>query len=104
VNLTPDAIDELRNEFDRTMQFVSENYRIAFYRGERSKRVPRVRFEAVAIGTNLALRQNPNLIVTNLDWLVAEEFKILVRTDASNSGPKLRARIEYIRDSLLQFA
>lgn len=62
-----------------------------------------MRFEAVSVGTNLALRQNSNISVSNLAWLETEEFKALVRTDASNSGPKLRARIEYVRDSLLQF-
>lgn len=102
--IQPAEVESARSEFDRTMQFITANFPKAFYRSDRSKRVPRVRFEAVAVGTNLALRQSPNINVGNLDWLVTDEFKALVRTDASNSGPKLRARIEYVRDSLLQFA
>jgi hypothetical protein len=95
-------IDILRSQFYQTMNFIETHYPRAFYRNERSRRVPRVRFEAVAVGTNLALRINPNLQVQSLDWLATDQFKELVRTDASNSGPKLRARIEYVRDNLLQ--
>jgi uncharacterized protein DUF262 len=94
-------LDQMRNEFELTMQFIFDNYPKAFYRAEKGKRVPRVRFEAVAVGTALALRQNPAVNVQNTDWLRSPEFDQLVRTDASNSAPKLRARIEYIRDKLL---
>jgi hypothetical protein len=97
-------IEQLRAEFFRSMNFIQAHYPKAFYRNERSKRVPRVRFEAVAVGTNLALRINPNLQVHRLDWLETDEFKEIVRTDASNSGPKLRSRVEYVCVSLLEQA
>jgi hypothetical protein len=42
-------LQEMRNEFDLTMQFILENYPKEFYRAERGKLVPRVRFEAVAL-------------------------------------------------------
>jgi hypothetical protein len=88
-------------EFERTMEFVRTHYPKAFYRPDGGKRVPRVRFEAVAVGTALALRSDPDLKPVSEAWLRSIQFEQLVRTDASNSAPKLRGRIEYVRDSLL---
>jgi hypothetical protein len=100
-NMSPDNVLQFRAEFDATLQFIRNHYPRAFFRGARSQRVPRVRFEAVAVGTNLALRANANLVPKTAHWLESTDFKSLVRTDASNSAPKLRARIEYVRDALL---
>lgn len=97
-------IKEMMSEFERSMKFISTNFPKAFYRTATGKRVPRVRFEAVAVGVNLALREKPNLKIRGAPWLNSDIFKELVRTDASNSGPKLRARIEYVRDRLLEKA
>jgi hypothetical protein len=92
----------LEKEFDDTMRFIAANYPRAFYRSENSRLVPRVRFEAVAVGTNLALKTKQAITVTRTDWLRSSHFQELVRTDASNSAPKLRTRIEYVRDHLLR--
>lgn len=99
--LSPNELNLMRGEFNGAMQFILNNYPKAFYRAEKGRRVPRVRFEAVAVGTALALRQSPALTVQGYDWLRSSEFEQLVRTDASNSAPKLRGRIEYVRNKLL---
>jgi hypothetical protein len=99
--VTQSQLDIMRSEFDRAMQFILNNYPKAFYRSERGKLVPRVRFEAIAVGTLLALRENSQLRIGDMSWLHSREFEQLVRTDASNSGPKLRSRIEFVRDRLL---
>ncbi|MER9973430.1 DUF262 domain-containing protein [Mesorhizobium sp. M0085] len=91
----------MRNEFMRTMSFIRANFLGAFYRPDGGKRVPRVRFEAVAVGSNLALREQPTLVDPPAGWLRSRQFEQLVRTDASNSAPKLLGRIEFVRDSLL---
>lgn len=101
-SLTTRDLDRYRKDFDRTMTFIRNYYPHAFYRSPTGRRVPRVRFEAVAVGTNLALRENPNVKVRNIRWFDTPEFATLVRTDASNSAPKLRGRIEYVRDNLLE--
>ncbi len=101
LSASPAELSRMRAEFDFTMRFVSDNYPKAFYRSEKGRRVPRVRFEAIAVGTTLALRQNPSLTIQNYDWLRSPEFEQLVRTDASNSAPRLRGRIEFVRDKLL---
>src|SRR5262249_54886870 len=89
--LTDATLETMRNEFQTVMRFVLRHFPNAFYRSEKGKLVPRVRFEAVAVGTALALRQNPKVHVSNAGWLRSAEFEQLVRTDASNSAPKLRA-------------
>jgi len=44
--------------------------------------------------------KDPELVPQSMDWLDAAEFKRQTTTHASNSGPKLRARVEYVRDRL----
>jgi hypothetical protein len=101
-SMSPGRRDRMQQEFNRTINFITDNYPRGFYRSEKSRLVPRVRFEAVSVGTALALRRNPNIAVGDTEWLRSKEFQELVRTDASNSGPKLRGRIEFVRDQLLK--
>jgi hypothetical protein len=100
-SLSPTDLNRMSSEFDRTMKFIRTNYPSAFYRTDKAATLPRVRFEAVAVGTCLALRTKPSLTIDGANWLRGDEINTLVRTDASNSGPRLRARIEFVRDQLL---
>lgn len=99
--LGPMEIRRMGEEFRSTMSYIAKSCPHAFYRSQRSRIVPRVRFEAISVGTALALRANPALDVSDFSWLESSDFGALVRTDASNSGPKLRGRINFVRDSLL---
>lgn len=96
----PDQLRRMSDEFDAAMTFVEQRMPNAFLRPG-SQQVPRVRFEAIAIGSALALRSGRPLRTDDFSWLASTEFGTLVRTDASNSGPRLRSRIEYVRDKLL---
>lgn len=87
-------------EFDRAIDFIAREMPRAFFR-DNANQVPRVRFEAISVGTALALRTSPDLTDVDTAWLGSDDFAKLVRTDASNSGPKLKARIEFVRDRLL---
>jgi hypothetical protein len=99
--LSDSDIHRMSDEFKQTMAFIATHYPLAFYRTDKAAVLPRVRFEAVAVGTCLALRENPKLKVGDTSWLRGEDINKLVRTDASNSGPRLRTRIEFVRDKLL---
>ena len=101
---TDQDMDRMLAEFVRTVEYIYANQPRALYKVEHGKRVPRVRFEAIAVGTNLALRVNPNLPQNDFEWLKLPEFEKLVRTDASNSGPRLRDRVEFVRNRLLEGA
>ncbi|UVK47853.1 DUF262 domain-containing protein [Mesorhizobium sp. AR07] len=100
--LLPAELGAMSEEFDRVMNFIAHNAANAFFRTDKTKQVPRVRFEAIAVGVCLALREAPQLQIANFDWLDEADFYQLIRTDASNSGPRLRSRIEYVRDKILE--
>ena len=64
--------------------------------------MPRIRFEAIAVGTMLALEHKPDLVPQDVNnWLTSEQFIHHTRSDASNSRPKVKGRIEYVRNMLL---
>ena len=99
-----DKFDRKRlvSEFDSMLHFVDRNFEYGFAKKHGAKSTPRVRFEAIAVGVNLALREKPDLVSRDMDWLESDEFKYHTTTHASNSGPRLRGRIEYVRDKLLK--
>jgi hypothetical protein len=53
----------MHQEFDRVLEFVRSTFPIGFRKIERARTIPRVRFEAISVGSALALRQNPTLEV-----------------------------------------
>ena len=89
-------------EWDRMLAFVNVYFAPnGFSKGKGHVRTPRIRFEAISVGTALALRINPELVPQSMQWLDSDEFKAHMRSDASNSRPKVIARIEFVRDHLL---
>jgi hypothetical protein len=83
------------------LDFVTKYFPYGFSKNRGHVRTPRIRFEAISVGTALALRENPELVPPPLDWLESIEFKSLMRSDASNSRPKVINRIEFVRNHLL---
>ena len=65
----------MKNELDRTLEFIEKNIPNGFRKTEGSKTIPKVRFEAISVGTNLALREKSNLEVEDTKWLDSNEFK-----------------------------
>lgn len=88
-------------EFCNMLGFVEKNYKFGFAKSKGAKTTPRVRFEALSVGTALALRECPDLTISNVDWLDGDEFKELTTSDASNNQGKLVRRVEFVRDKLL---
>lgn len=97
-----DEKTRMETELSNVLQFVDNYFPNGFRKDKTSKAIPRVRFEAIAIGCNLALRQNPNLIPEYMDWLESDEFKRHTTSDAANNRSKLIGRIEFVRDCLLK--
>jgi hypothetical protein len=92
---------EMRTEFEKVLAFVDVNFPNGFKRTGYNT-VPRIRFEAIAVGVALALRVNSNLKPADVsEWLDSPDFIRHTRSDASNSRPKLINRIHYVRDNLL---
>lgn len=93
--------EAMLDEFVRMLEFVSKYFPNGFKRVGYNT-VPRIRFEAIAVGVSLALRENPDLQPGDVSqWLDSKEFIKHTRSDASNSRPKLINRIHYVRDNLL---
>lgn len=91
---------QMKLEFERMLNFVNQ-YIPGGFSKLGGKAIPRVRFEAISVGSNLALRQDPDLQPEYLDWLDSKEFKEYTTSDASNNKNKLITRIEFVRDCLL---
>ena len=105
-----DYVESIQGDFDKTafqkeyesmLSFVDKHFENGFRKTKNAKSTPRVRFEAIAVGIGLALRENPDLIPESMDWLESEEFKTHTTTHASNSQARVSGRIEYVRDILL---
>lgn len=96
-------VARLKAEFSRMLTFVQKHFPYGFAKSERARTTPRVRFEAISVGVNLALRQDPDLVPSNpREWLESPEFEKETTTHASNSLPRLKSRVEFVRDRLLQ--
>lgn len=91
----------MEEEFMGMLTYVRKTFPAGFAKTKAAKTTPRVRFEAIAVGVGLALRGNPSLKPVPVGWLDSEEFSVHTTTHASNSGPRLRGRVEYVRDRLL---
>lgn len=95
--------NKLLGNFTRMIDFVETNFEPPYIaRKGRDNATPRVRYEAISVGVHLALEINPLLVVDNTEWLESNEFKFHTTTDASNNHGKLKARIEFVRDCLLE--
>jgi hypothetical protein len=100
----PRTVAEYRQRFTDTMAFVSRVFPFGFRRREGLVATPRARFEAIAIGSYLALRTRPELASKPPDvtsWLTSDEFGEVIGSDGANVIRRLRNRINFVRDRLL---
>jgi len=88
-------------EFDGMCKFVEKYFPNGFVKTDSKKAVPNVRFEAISVGTALALREKPDLVPADMTWLESEGFKQKTTTDASNNPGRLQERVEFVKNSLL---
>lgn len=88
-------------EFEQMLSFVDKYMPLAFTKGKISNKTPRVRFDAISVGVNLALRENADLKPKSVSWLNSERFKELITTGGQNAPSAIKARIEYVHNSLL---
>lgn len=82
--------------------FIKRTFQYGFRKNASNMSVPRIRFECMAVGAALAMRENSALSPSNVEWIYSKEFGYLTRSDASNSRVKVRNRIHFVRDNLLE--
>lgn len=95
----PDLIQDMSDEFFRMLTFVQKTFELGFRKNGTANTVPRVRFEAISVGSALALRANPELKVdlkVVSDWMRNGEFDSVVVSDGANVRSKLEGRIDII--------
>jgi len=97
--------ENLRDEFHRMLVFVERVSPNGFTKSVTGNQVPRVRYEAIAVGSALALRAKSDLFDAApdiSDVLNSNEFVAATKSDAANVKSKLLARITLLRDWLLE--
>ncbi|MCD7836926.1 MAG: hypothetical protein LUG83_09840 [Lachnospiraceae bacterium] len=97
-------IEDYRKKFESMLDYAQKILGDrGFRKTKTSKSTPRARFEALAVGIGLALADNPDLPVRDVsDWIDGEEFAECTRSDAANNKSKLVARVEFVKNKLLQ--
>lgn len=98
-----DGIDkrEYAERFIRMLEFVKKHFPIGFRKESNSNSTPRVRFEAISVGVHLALETNPDVVPIHMNWLTSKNFKVHTTSDSSNNKFKLKQRVQFVRDCLL---
>lgn len=95
--------DAMKQEWRQMLTFVGNNFPDGFRKKGPGRKVPRVRFEAIAVGVGLALREDPTLVSHDVrSWLDGAEFKGWTTSDAANNRANLIGRVTFVRDKLLQ--
>jgi Protein of unknown function DUF262 len=99
----PDEVEKYRERFLEVMAFVKRVFPWGFRRASKGTATPRARFEAIAIGSYLALKIKPSLKTDTLDvgeWLASEDFARATGSDGANAIARLTHRLHYVRDQL----
>lgn len=100
----PAKIAAMRSEFARMLKSVATLFAYGFRKNATANTIPRVRFEAIATGTALALRQNANLKITRDEVagrMAKKGFDQIVVSDGANVRSKLEGRIGLVRAILV---
>jgi riboflavin biosynthesis pyrimidine reductase len=102
-NADPNVVPRLREEFERMLGFVNRSFPNGFRKSVKGQTIPRVRFEAISVGSALALRDEPSL---SIDPQVVgrrmeeRHFDKIVVSDGANVRSRLEGRIDLVRSIL----
>ena len=100
-----ETIQSMKAEFEQMLTFVRAVSPNGFTKSEKGTQVPRVRFDAIAVGSALALRENRRLLEIRpsiVPVLEMPQFATATKSDAANVKSKLLNRITLLRDWLLE--
>ncbi|WP_298443435.1 DUF262 domain-containing protein [Ferrimicrobium sp.] len=104
----PTLADKYRQRFFAVLEFISQNFPFGFRKTEKSKATPRSRFEAIAIGVDGALAEQPKLAdcsaseVGVTSWINEPEFLDITSSDGANAVARLHGRIDYVKNKLVE--
>lgn len=95
----PEITQAMSEEFFRMLEFVQGAFELGFRKNATANTVPRVRFEAISVGSALALRINPALEVDaalTSERMRDAQFDSVVVSDGANVRSKLESRIDIV--------
>jgi hypothetical protein len=96
--------ETMTQQFVDMLNFVRQNFSYGFRKSENSSSIARTRFEAIAVGVTLALRENTDLIPNNIsEWLNSEDFRTQTTSGSANNRAKVHGRIEFVKNKLLSY-
>lgn len=98
-------LDELRKKFIDMLNFVKKNFKYGFLKDSKQKNISsRVYFESISVWTSLALNEK-NEWDLNVDiipkLLSNSNYKKIVRSDWANAKNKFYARIDSVKNALV---
>jgi hypothetical protein len=94
-------IEKHQKRFNDMLSAVKDFFPNGFIKFPDSQKTPRLRFEAIAVGTALAIEQKQNLIVDDTSWIDSEAFESEVAGHSSNSPKRVKSRIDFVKNKLL---
>lgn len=100
----PAIINVMKQEFIVMLDNVSQLFPSGFLKNPKANTVPRVRFEAIATGTAIALREKGSLSISSSEVFVEmkrRKFDDIVVSDGANVRSKLEGRIGLVRSILV---
>jgi hypothetical protein len=101
----PGLADRYRQRLQEAIDFIDRVFPFGFRRSSKGKATPRARFEAIAVGSRLALDARQNLADENVPdvsaWLAGDAFMAVTGSDGANAIARLKERTEFVRDRLL---
>lgn len=103
----PELSDFYRGRFHDTIRFIARVFPYGFRRKPNGTATPRTRFEAIAIGSYLALTERPEVAYCAIDvtaWLESPGFRAVTGSDGANAISRLQGRMHFVRDRLLEAA
>jgi hypothetical protein len=83
-------------DLQQVLGFVNQHFKYGFATDEKTNRIPRIRFEALSVGTYFALQHKPDLIPADTDWAYGEEFNKLVSGINSAKKENVQNRINFV--------
>lgn len=94
--------ENMKTEFEKMLNFVELYFPYGFKKSLNGKSVSRVRFDAIAVGVTLALRENEHITPHNItEWLDSAEFRVHTTSGSANNRAKVIGRMEYVKNRLI---
>jgi hypothetical protein len=90
-----------REKFQKMLAFVSQYLPNGFIRVAGTQKTPRVRFEAISVGTLLALQANPDLKDPDITWLNDKKFIDEITGNSTSTPTRIQSRIDFVKNKLL---